>query len=109
MALAMIEVVDAFNQRVGQHWQIRIGMHTGALVAGIIGSKKFAYDLWGDTVNLASRMEAHAPANGILVTAATYERLRGAYTFKPGRVIRVKGKGEVLTYLLLCKSPSSSA
>src|SRR5882724_2152531 len=106
LALAMQRETARFTDGAGRALRMRIGLNSGPVVAGVIGTKKFAYDLWGDTVNLASRMEAHAPANGILVTAATYERLRGAYTFKPGRVIRVKGKGEVLTYLLLCKSPS---
>ena len=87
-----------------QPLRMRIGLNTGPVVAGVIGVKKFAYDLWGDTVNLASRMEAHAPSGGILVTAATYQRLRDNYEFKPSRVLRVKGKGDMLTYRLLGKA-----
>ena len=88
----------------GQPFRLRIGLNSGPVVAGVIGTRKFAYDLWGDTVNIAKHMEAHAPTGGILATAATYEQLRRGYSFKPGRVIRVKGKGEVLTYLLLGKT-----
>jgi len=103
MALSMQREVDRSNAHHTEPFRMRIGLNTGPVVAGVIGTKKFAYDLWGDTVNLASRMETHAPADGILVTAAIYERLRETHNFKPGRVIRVKGKGEVLTYILLGK------
>jgi len=107
LALAMQREVTRFNTGNGQPFRMRVGLNTGPVVAGVIGTRKFAYDLWGDTVNLANRMEAHAPTGGILVTAATYERLRARYTFKPGRVIRVKGKGQVLTYRLLSKGGKS--
>jgi len=101
LALAMQKETARFVADDGQAFRLRIGLNTGPVIAGVIGTKKFAYDLWGDTVNIASRMEAHAPPGGILVTASTYQRLQNHYSFKPGRVIRVKGKGEVLTYLLL--------
>jgi len=69
-------------------------------VAGVIGTKKFNYDLWGDTVNTASRMESHGLPGHIHVTQATYERLRGKYVFTERGLIPIKGKGEMLTYLL---------
>jgi class 3 adenylate cyclase/CheY-like chemotaxis protein len=103
LALDMQREVARSAEASGHPFRMRIGMNTGPVVAGVIGTKKFAYDLWGDTVNLASRMENHAPPGGILVTALTYERLREHYSFKPGRIIRVKGHGKVLSYLLLEK------
>ena len=104
MALSMLGEVARFNARYAERFRMRVGLNTGPVVAGVIGTKKFAYDLWGDTVNLASRMEAHAPKDGILATAAVYEKLSGRYSFKPGQVIRVKGKGEMLSYILLGKT-----
>jgi adenylate cyclase len=104
LALAMQCEVTRFAAVEGQPLRMRIGFNTGPVIAGVIGTKKFAYDLWGDTVNVANRMESHAPPGGILVTASTYARLRHSYSFKPGRVIRVKGKGAVLSYQLLGRS-----
>jgi class 3 adenylate cyclase len=84
---------------------MRIGINTGAVGAGVIGTTKFAYDLWGDTVNTASRMESHGLPGQIQVTAATYELLKETYVFQPRGSIDVKGKGEMLTYWLIGKSP----
>jgi adenylate cyclase len=71
--------------------------------AGVIGTKKFTYDLWGDTVNTASRMESQGIPGGIQVTVATYERLRDKYVFEERGVISVKGKGDMMTYLLVAR------
>jgi class 3 adenylate cyclase/CheY-like chemotaxis protein len=101
-ALAVDMQREAAAVKLGKHTcRMRIGLNSGPVVAGVIGAKKFAYDLWGDTVNLASRMENHAPPGGILVTAETYAILKSQFSFKPGRMIRVKGKGQVLSYLLV--------
>lgn len=100
LALEMQREVARFSGEGGM-FRMRIGINSGPVVAGVIGRKKFAYDLWGDTVNLASRMESHAAAGGILVTAATHKLLKGKFRFKSGRVLRVKGKGRVTTYSLL--------
>lgn len=84
----------------GRALQMRIGIHTGPVVAGVIGTRKFIYDLWGDTVNTASRMESHGLPGAIQVTEAAYQRLRDRYEFECRGVIQVKGKGEMLTYVL---------
>ncbi|MGC1395576.1 MAG: adenylate/guanylate cyclase domain-containing protein, partial [Coleofasciculaceae cyanobacterium] len=79
---------------------IRIGIHTGPVIAGIIGTKKFIYDLWGDTVNIASRMESHGVPGSIQVTEETYQRLKNQYIFEDRGLIQVKGKGKMNCYLL---------
>lgn len=100
MALDMMRFVEDFN--AGRHTTLRLrtGIHTGPVVAGVIGTKKFNYDLWGDTVNTASRMESHGLPGHIHVTQATYERLRGKYVFTGRGRIPIKGKGEMDTWLL---------
>lgn len=100
MAIDMQTEIFKFSLR-RHECDIRIGINTGPVVAGVIGTKKFIYDLWGDTVNVASRMESHGLEGEIQVTAATYERLKHAYTFKRRGIIQVKGKGDMETYLLL--------
>ncbi|NEQ84718.1 MAG: adenylate/guanylate cyclase domain-containing protein, partial [Moorea sp. SIO2I5] len=79
---------------------LRIGINTGPVVAGVIGIQKFIYDLWGDAVNVASRMDSQGEPGRIQVTAATYERLRDKYLFEERGIINVKGKGEMITYWL---------
>jgi class 3 adenylate cyclase len=101
MALAMLEVMETFNQRNGLTWQIRIGMHTGPVVAGIIGSKKFAYDLWGDTVNIASRLESHGAPGVIQVSQATADLLKPHFTLEPRGTIGLKNRGEMTAYRLV--------
>jgi class 3 adenylate cyclase len=100
MALDMMRFVQQFNARQGVKLNLRTGIHTGPVVAGVIGTKRFTYDLWGDTVNTASRMESHGLPGHIHVTRATYERLRDKYVFIERGRIPIKGKGEMTTYLL---------
>jgi class 3 adenylate cyclase len=89
------------NPIAGHRLEMRVGIHSGPLVAGIIGTGKFAYDLWGDTVNTASRMESGGIPGRIQVTPATYELLAGnRYSFEPRGTIEVKGKGSMETWLL---------
>ncbi|HEY9625528.1 MAG TPA: adenylate/guanylate cyclase domain-containing protein [Crinalium sp.] len=100
MALAMQDALAEFNQTTGYNLSTRTGIHTGPVIAGVIGIKKFAYDLWGDTVNTASRMESHGVPGEIQVTQTTYECLKYHYRFEERGTVSVKGKGEMQTYLL---------
>ncbi len=100
MALAMGPALAAIATGTGLPLQARIGIDTGPVIAGVIGRAKFIYDLWGDTVNTASRMESHAFPGTIQVTARTYARLDGRYELEPRGTIDVKGKGQMGPYVL---------
>jgi class 3 adenylate cyclase len=80
--------------------KLRVGINSGPVVAGVIGKSKYIYDLWGDTVNLASRMEAGGIPDSIQVTRAVYERLKDQFAFEPRGAIEVKGRGNVETWVL---------
>jgi sensor domain CHASE-containing protein/class 3 adenylate cyclase len=101
MALDMQNEITRFNIANGLNFSIRIGINTGPVVAGVIGLKKFIYDLWGDTVNIASRMESHGKPGSIQITAATKECLHNKYHLQERGSIQIKGKGEMTTYLLI--------
>jgi class 3 adenylate cyclase len=101
MALAMREEVARRADPSGQPLQVRIGIDTGPVEAGVIGTSKFSYDLWGDTVNTASRMESHGIPGCIQVTERTYQRLRDGYRFQRRGPIQVRGMGEMVTYFLV--------
>jgi class 3 adenylate cyclase len=103
MAVRMIAIAQEFSNERSMSLRIRIGVNTGPVVAGIIGSRKFIYDLWGDTVNLASRMESHGVADAIQVTRSVFEKMRDQYHFEERGPIEVKGKGTVDTWILRSK------
>lgn len=103
MALDMQQAIAEFNLNQGTNFNLRIGINTGPVVAGVIGTKKFTYDLWGDAVNTASRMESHGLAGTIQVTETTYDLLRDKFLFEERGIINIKGKGEMKTYLLTGK------
>lgn len=105
MALDMIDATNQLKTNHGEKIAMRIGISTGSVEAGVIGTKKFSYDLWGDTVNTASRMESHGIPGRIQVTTSTYECLANDFLFENRGMIPVKGKGEMLTYLLMGKKP----
>jgi class 3 adenylate cyclase len=100
MALRMRTRIEEISSRLPQPLRVRIGIHTGPVVAGVIGRKKFIYDVWGDTVNTASRMESHALAGTIQVTQEVFLAAKQAYDFTPRGTIEVKGKGAMSTYEL---------
>ena len=100
MALRMVEATRECGKETGLNLQMRIGLNSGPVVAGVIGTSKFIYDLWGDTVNLASRMESNGVPGQIQVTWSVYDRLKDSFAFDSRGVIQVKGKGEIKTWLL---------
>jgi guanylate cyclase len=101
MALAMQSVLKEIGLQTGLELSMRIGIHTGPVVAGVIGISKFSYDLWGDTVNMASRMEETCPANSIQITQQVWQLLADDFLYAPRFGVAVKGKGYLDTYLLL--------
>ena len=100
MALAMQAEIRQIQTPDGVPLSLRIGISTGPVVAGVIGRKKFLYDLWGDTVNTASRMESTSSPGRIQVSQTTWKQLENRYRFSPSRLIEVKGKGTMNTWFL---------
>jgi len=100
MALGMIDRLERVNGHFGWPLQIRIGIHSGPVVAGIIGTHRFVYDVWGDTVNVASRLEAYSLPNRIHVSQDTARQLVGSFALEPRGSIDVKGKGKLETFFL---------
>ncbi|TAE21485.1 MAG: hypothetical protein EAZ92_16955 [Candidatus Kapaibacterium sp.] len=100
MALEMLDTIRLLSKSLPHPIDIRIGIHTGAVVAGVIGQKKFSYDLWGDTVNTASRMESHGEAGKIHVSEEVRSALTEKFSFEARGAIEIKGKGTMTTYFL---------
>lgn len=100
LALSMQEEIGRLNQQYRTSIRLRIGVSTGPVVAGVIGRGRFAYDLWGETVNLACRLEATGQAGKIQISASTCERLKGKYQFESKHSVDAKGQGDVSAYWL---------
>ena len=104
MSLEMLERVSDYRQRTGEKIELRVGVGTGPVVAGVIGKKKFIYDMWGDTVNVASRMAADARAGAIQVDLTTFRRLHTRFTFDAPHEVEIKGKGRMQVHHLLSRN-----
>ena len=100
MALQIRDEIGGFQDPNGRPYSVRVGIDSGPVIAGVIGIHKFAYDLWGDTVNTASRMESTAPVGRIQMTEAAYAALQTDYAFDVRSSVYVKGKGRMQTYIL---------
>ncbi len=100
MALEMRDLIATRRFGAGHQLEVRIGISSGPVVAGVIGKQKFIYDLWGDTVNTASRMESHGVAGSIQVSAQTHAHLDGRFELSARGPIHIKGKGDLPTWLL---------
>ena len=103
LALGMFDDLKAFNQENGKELDMRIGLNSGPVVAGVIGYTKFSYDLWGNTVNTASRMESTSKPGRVQVSPATYEAIKNDFHLEDGGLMECKGLGEILTHLLVSK------
>jgi len=100
MALDMVDALDRFNERGGHSLQVRIGIATGAVVAGVIGKRLYLYDVWGDAVNIASRMESHGVAGRVQVSESTRRLLGEPFLLEERGALAVQGQGEVRTWFL---------
>jgi adenylate cyclase len=101
VALSMQREIATISTGSREPFSVRIGIHTGPVIAGVVGIRKLAYDLWGPAVNLASQMESSGVAGGIQVSTTTYELLKDKFIFEPRGEFYVQGQGEVATYMLI--------
>jgi class 3 adenylate cyclase len=101
MALDMLHAIKEFNEKHDTDVNLRIGLNSGPVVAGIIGTRKFTYDLWGDTVNIAARMESHGEPGKIQVSDSTALLLKRTHILEERGEVEVKGKGKIKTFWLV--------
>jgi guanylate cyclase len=100
MALDMRDYISTHTFRNGQRVSFRIGINSGSMIAGVIGRRKFVYDVWGDAVNVASRMESHGLGGAVQITQSTYELIKDEFVCEPRGTVNVKGKGEMEVWLV---------
>jgi adenylate cyclase len=108
MALVMRDYIAAHTFRHGQHVNFRIGINSGSMIAGVIGRRKFVYDVWGDAVNVASRMESHGMSGTIQITQATYDLIKDEFICEPRGTLDVKGKGEMRVWSVIAAKEKPS-
>jgi adenylate cyclase len=101
MALEMRDFITEHTFHNGRRVSFRIGINTGSMIAGVIGRRKFVYDVWGDAVNIASRMESHGMGGGIQITCNTYELIKDDFVCEPRGTVHIKGKGEMEVWLVI--------
>ena len=99
--LALTQFIETRNQTAAMKWGLRVGVHSGAVVAGIVGKNKYAYDVWGDTVNIASRLESAGEVNKVNISAYTFELVRDQFECEYRGKLQAKGKGEIDMYFVL--------
>jgi hypothetical protein len=98
MGMAVQDTLKEFNQKNGVNWAVRVGLHSGEVMAGIIGSRKFAYDLWGDTVNLASRLESQGRAGWVQISDETAKLIESEFDVLPVGFVDIRNRGELQVY-----------
>jgi guanylate cyclase len=101
MALEMRDYIASHTFRNNQRVNFRIGINSGSMIAGVIGRRKFVYDVWGDAVNIASRMESHGLGGAVQITQSTYQLIKDEFTCEPRGTVNVKGKGEMEVWLVV--------
>lgn len=109
MGVKMLDLIRETSQKLGYDLEVRIGMHTGPVIAGVIGTSKYQFDLWGDAVNIASRMESVGVPGRVHVSETTYLRVKGSFEFEARGAVRIKGMGTLQTYLLVTSDTDGRA
>jgi adenylate cyclase len=103
-ALELVDFIEKRRKTRNFGFEVRIGIHSGPVIAGIVGTRKFAYDIWGDTVNIAARMESSGAPGRVNISEAAYQLVKGRFAFEPRGKVMAKNKGEMDMYFVVCRS-----